>query len=1071
VLKLPIAERELRIGARSHGTYSSRRNFAALMILAFSLLYWNSHALGRWATTQIFASVSALCFIYALLAGLILAADSISSEKRDGTLGLLFLTALKPFDLIVGTISATSLKAFCGLLAAFPVLSVSFLLGGVESLEFARVCLTLVSALIFSLSLSLLASCLSRNRLYATSRAAIGLLFFTVFLPVLCAAMKNAIRGVPPAWLEVVTLFSPTTTMERAIGSWMTVVNNFWWSLLIINSMSAAMLLTSCLLLPRIWKDGVAWPFTWTRIRARFVKSTTTQRIRPGVKELNPFFWLASRQSTESTKFLTLLLLAGIAASFIGQFNVSGGRNPEFENQLVVWSFLLFAAHAVLIFRFAALSTSRLSEDRELGALESILVTPLRVREIIRGQWQALFTQLAGPALAVLFLHGLIFWAFLTAYSLDKEILGGVPGVLRMASNELRNASFEPFDLFGPSAGILGVGVILCLNWIAFGCFGMWIALRTRHASRALWYTLGAIIGPPIAAQSIFASAGVWLGFAQAPGPFWGWCCIVAGFAFGVLNAVVLIVYGWLRLSRDFRVVATERFSTPTKHSLANSLRWPLRLAAGTAALVFLMLLFYTEEKWRGLRAWRSLERAYAQRGEKLIIEIKPPAAIPDAENFGATKVFKPLFDYRYDASGQVIWKSNSARQDLLNINVTGGKNQTTWGKTEPDPRGNWALQIPADLAALQKYFQTNALFSALCTNSSPPQAILDALAIFAPEMNEIEAASQRPQARFPIHYDETHAAFWMHLSFLKNIARLAQLRATAKLLSGDTAGARADIQFSLRIANSLKNEHGVFPFRLRMSLYIGALQPLWDGLSRGLWDDESLTTFQKEFAFDALAAYPKAVREQVISTIDFLDHLTQPDEILIRRLGNSPINGRTAKFYPAGWKYLNRAGLIRLADETLIPFADVATHRVFISKTTNLSQTVRRSHVTFDPVSQVSIPWEVQTFSETFLLTAHTQVSLDQALIACAIERKRLADGAVPENLQSLAPKFLNQIPCDPLSGAPYLYKLLSKDRFILYSPGWNEKDDTAQPATAASSKFEQDPKNGDWVWKYPNP
>ena len=1072
VLKLPVAERELRIGARSSGTYSSRRNFAALVIFAFALLYWNSQGLGRWANTQIFVSVTALCFIYTLLAGLILAADCISSEKRDGTLGLLFLTALKPFELIIGTISATSLKAFCGLLAAFPILGVSFLLGGVESLEFARVCLTLVSALLFSLSLSLLASCLSRTRLHAISRAAIGVFFFAALLPLFCGGVKNATRGAPPAWLEVATLFSPTTTIQQAIGTWMTGVNNFWLSLLMINCMSVAMLLASCFLLPRVWKDGVAWHFTWSQMRARLGKSAKIQPIRPGVRGLNPFFWLARRQSSEATKFLCLLLVAEIGASIIARFNVSGaGRNPDLEDQLVVWSFLLVAAHAVLIFRFAALSTSRLSEDRELGALESILVTPLRVREIIRGQWHALATQLAGPALAVVFLHGLIFWAFLATYSLDKEIAGGVSGVLRMAWEELRRGNFEPFDLFGPGVCILGIGLILGLNWIALGWFGMWTALRTRRASGALWVALAAILGPPIVAQSIFASAGVWLGFSRAPGPFWGWCCIVAGLFFGVLNPLILIVYGWVRLNRDFRVVATERFSSPLERNLVHSLRWPLRISGGVAALFLLILLFYGEEKWRGRRAWRAVERDYAQRGEQLITELTPPAPVPDAENFGAAQIFKPLFDYHYNASGQVIWKNNSARQDLLSINVTGGKNQPTWGTTEADPRGNWALQLPADLAAMQRYFQTNATFSAVCTNSSPPQAVLDALAIFAPEMDEVEAFSRRPYARFPIHYEEKHTAFWSHMPFLKSIARLAQLRATAKLFGGDTAGARADIQFSLRIANSMKNEHGVFPFRLRMSLYTDAMQPVWDGLSRGLWDDETLRTFQKEFAFDALASYPKAVREQIIGAIDFLTHVTQPDETLLRRLGSFPINSRTAKVYPSGWKYLNQAGLIRLADETLIPFADAGRHRVVISKTTNLSRAIRRSHVTFDPVSQVAIPWEIQSFSEIFLLTAHSQVCLDQVLIACAIERKRLADGAVPDNLQSLAPKFLDHVPHDPLTGAPYQYKPLSKDRFVLYSPGWNEKDNDGKVASLAPSKFEQDLKAGDWVWKYPNP
>lgn len=1060
MLIFSIAERELRVGARSRRTYSSRRNFAALVILAFSLLYWNSESLGRWATTQIFTAVTILCYIYTLLAGLILAADCVSSEKRDGTLGLLFLTSLKPFELIIGTISATSLKAFCGLLAAFPILGISFLLGGVEPFEFLRVCLTLISTLVFSLSLSILVSCLSHNRLKATTRAAIALVFFAVILPLFCAAIGNATLPSPPRWLEMIAIFSPSSTLAQALGSWISTGTNFWWSFLAINVTSAALLLTSCFLLPWIWKDRTA---------ARSRRAKGDRSIRHRVRNQNPFFWLANRGSSESRKFLGVLLIGGFAASIIGRFNITGGRNPEFDSQVITWSFLLIAGHVALLFRFAALSTARLSEDRELGALESILVTPLRVPEIIGGQWRALLTQLAGPALAVLFLHGLLFWTFLNAYAFDKNIDGGAPGTLRLLADELKHGSFEPYDLFGPTAGILGVAIVLCLDWIALGWFGMWIALSSRRASRALWSALAFIIGPPILAQSLFASVGVWLGFARAPGPFWGWCCIIAGIVFGVLNALILIAYGWFHLNRNFRLVATQRFTIPAERNLRYTFRWPIRMTTAAAALALVIFLFYMEEKWRGLRAWRAVERAYAQRGAQLVTEMPTPPNVPDGENFGAAKSFKTLFDYHYGRAGQVTWRNESARKQLMNVNVTGGQNQTTWGKTQADPRGNWALQIPADLAAMERYFQTNKTFvTALSTNSSPPQAVLDALSIFDPEMDEMESYSRRPHARFPIHYEETHAAYWTHLPFLKSIARIAQLRATAKLLNGDQAGARSDIQFSLRIANSIQHEYGIFPYRLRMSLYMDAMQPLWEGLSRGLWDDESLRTFQKEFAFDSLAAYPKAVREQIISTIDFHNDLTKPDDLLLERLGNFPIKPRVAKLYPTGWKYLTQARLIHLADETLIPYADPAAHRVYLSYTTNISRAIRRSHVAFDPVAHVTIPWDVQAFSETFILTAHAQVSIDHALIACALERKRLADGAVPETLQSLAPKYLDHVPNDPITGEPYRYMQLSKDRFVLYSPGWDQKDDGGNPATTKGTKFEQDPKAGDWIWKY---
>src|SRR4051812_32643129 len=191
---------------------------------------------------MIFGTLTALCYLYCLFAGLIIAADCISSEKRSGTLGLLFLTALKPYDLIAGTISASTLKAFYGLLATFPILGLSLFLGGIEYGEFARVCIALVSALFFSLSLSLLVSCLSQKRLSAIGVAALLLFIVCASIPIACDAIERATRLAPPEWAHLLNLFSPTTTLELATRSWFIVQTDYALSLVCVNALSIAML-------------------------------------------------------------------------------------------------------------------------------------------------------------------------------------------------------------------------------------------------------------------------------------------------------------------------------------------------------------------------------------------------------------------------------------------------------------------------------------------------------------------------------------------------------------------------------------------------------------------------------------------------------------------------------------------------------------------------------------------------------------------------------------------------------------------------------------------------------------
>ena len=97
---LPIVDRELRVAARQPLAFLLRF-FAALI----ATLFWLTLLGARSATStpsdvgQTFFNIaSVLLFIGCLFSGVFLTADAISNEKRDGTLGLLFLTDLRGYD-------------------------------------------------------------------------------------------------------------------------------------------------------------------------------------------------------------------------------------------------------------------------------------------------------------------------------------------------------------------------------------------------------------------------------------------------------------------------------------------------------------------------------------------------------------------------------------------------------------------------------------------------------------------------------------------------------------------------------------------------------------------------------------------------------------------------------------------------------------------------------------------------------------------------------------------------------------------------------------------------------------
>ena len=93
------------------------------------------------------------------------------------------------------------------------------------------------------------------------------------------------------------------------------------------------------------------------------------------------------------------------------------------------------------------------------------------------------------------------------------------------------------------------------------------------------------------------------------------------------------------------------------------------------------------------------------------------------------------------------------------------------------------------------------------------------------------------------------------------------------------------------------------------------------------------------------------------------------------------------------------------------------------------------------------------------------TQTLVNEAQIACALERYRLAHGEYPAALDTLVPQFIQKLPRDIINGEPLIYRRTDDGSFILYSVGWNETDDGGQIALPKGDVKQL--TIGDWVWK----
>src|ERR1035438_8819303 len=313
---LPIVARELRVAARRRGTYRMRLTLAFGALLTGAVIFIATLDKSAQQTGQyIFQGLSWLCLLYCLLGGRRWTADCLSEEKREGTLGLLFLTDLKGYDVVLGKLTATSLAGFYGLLAVFPMLAIPLLLGGITSGEFWRIVLVLVDTFLFSLVVGVFGSALSRD--YRRAMAAnLMLLLVLIAAGPACAA---AIGYFPPTHRFVPELFfcCPPFSLYLSQDSAYTLRSaQFWWSVGSIHGLTWLLLLLASWIAPRSWRDQPAgvgvrrWRAFWHA--CSYGRAAPRQAFRKRSLDVNAFYWLAARARLKPVQVWTFLVLVAV---------------------------------------------------------------------------------------------------------------------------------------------------------------------------------------------------------------------------------------------------------------------------------------------------------------------------------------------------------------------------------------------------------------------------------------------------------------------------------------------------------------------------------------------------------------------------------------------------------------------------------------------------------------------------------------------------------------------------------------------------------------------------------------
>jgi len=538
---LPIVERELRVAARRRSTYWLRvlAAFVALIVGSGMLLLTLVPFIGQMQSGGgMFSTLTWMSLAAALCAGLFFTSDCLSEEKREGTLGFLFLTDLRGYDVVLGKLLAGSLRGVLPLLAIFPVLATTQLMGGVDVGQFWRTVLAVGNAAFFSLATGLLVSAISRQALKALAGTVLLLVFFLGFGPFIdrLQAFTNG-RFVPFA-----SLASPGYTFVAANHA-----GTFWPALTVSQAVAWTLLALACFLVRRTWQEKPIQYSATASLRGiarRYGGSKRGQLLRATLLERNPVAWLVARERGQSLVLWTgaLAMLACLVVLLLADLS---------EAWWQVWSMINRSLWFGLYLWVAARACQFFADARRTGMIELLAASPMTSRDTVQGAWQGLLSSFASPVLVLLGLQ------------LVATTLGSSGSLVRFNSG-------DDSDWLGVVAIIVGVAVVP-INLIALAWFGLWMGLTSKSTFTATLKTLAFVQVIPwfaiylvtwLAVSVLLIPATLFSG-GKPPSTtvvrFWLQLLFVAvPSVLGVVKDVILWTLARRKLCRNFRELAVR---------------------------------------------------------------------------------------------------------------------------------------------------------------------------------------------------------------------------------------------------------------------------------------------------------------------------------------------------------------------------------------------------------------------------------------------------------------------------------------------------------------------------------
>lgn len=631
------------------------------------------------------------------------------------------------------------------------------------------------------------------------------------------------------------------------------------------------------------------------------------------------------------------------------------------------------------------------------------------------------------------------------------------------------------------------------LNWADSGWY-WWPASRLRPGperrlalSAVLIHTLS---GASAAGLPVVLLARAWLGHWSLPA-----FLVPAGVgAIAAFVSATMVRLAWNRRAAEHqRGLAAGQPAPVTPRPVAVD-AWLVQPAAFLAILGLAVALVTVEENVRGSFALRHFEAELRARHLPVTPADLEASAVPEDRNLAFAPIFRPLTDYTREPSGdaagwRVVWRDPEGyarAQNMIFVEephaslsgfLSARRKAAAGGKSakaaDQGPSEHWGRGRRVDLANWRDYYRSLTNWPRTEAPQTPGRDVLTALSRWDVELGEIRAAAAaRPDCRFPLRFDEGFEMLLPPLATVKRTAVLLRLRAVALLSEGRTDEALADTLLGLRMGEAVADEPILISALVRVAIDTLMLQPVWEGCLDRRWTEPQLVALQHAFAArDYRGQLIRALGgERVLAGVTY-DALARRDSRALGALfpdGTDPSPGSfdsALRLYltlsPRGWvrqnQVLHGRCLQGLADDLLA----ARSRRELPPEERHLDQIKDRGSPT-TILAAMLVPAVGRAADKVYVMEAQRNL----ALVGLALERHRLATGKYPDRLAELAPKFLAEVPLDPMTAEPLKYVRVDDD-YRLYSVGLGFRDDGGERWAAGSKHALVNGEVPDVVWR----